>query len=88
VLAQVTEEKPETINQKLNTIPQFPTNQQTVPFPFAPFQMPYQQQLPYAQLQPFMQQIPKTTETGPAAVFAIATGASAGFAWVRRKRKR
>lgn len=56
-------------------------------FPFAPYQMPYQQ-LPYAQLQPFMQQLPQTTESGPAALFAIATGASAGFAWVRKKRKR
>ena len=46
----------------------------------------YAQPLPYAQLQPFLAQAPRTAQSGPAAIAAIGAGAAAGMSWVRRRK--
>ena len=67
---------------------QQPVNRQfTIPFPFQQQYQQMPQMLPYAQLQPLLQQAPQTTQSGPAAVAAIGAGAAAGFSWVRRRKR-
>ena len=87
VLAEKTVERQE---QK-PTAPQPITNYQSpitnIPFPFQQQYQQMPQYLPYAQLQPLLQQVPQTTQSGPAAVAAIGAGAAAGMSWVRRRRK-
>ena len=79
---------PQTHQQQNNfPMPNFQApNAQQIMFPqFQQYQnMPYQ--LPYGQLQPLLQQAPRTAQTGPAAVAAIGAGAAAGMSWVRRRR--
>jgi len=64
----------------------------TITFPGQ--QLPVQPPLSLASLLPLLAQMPQlqaqvpVTQTGPAAVAVIAAGASAGFAWVRRRRKK
>jgi hypothetical protein len=71
---------------------QYPTTNYQLPtqFGFPQYlnfqQLPYQ--LPLAQLQPLMQTQAPIGDTGPAAAVIVASGAAAGFGWIRRKRRR
>ena len=60
---------------------------QNINFPQVPSYQPVPYQLPLANLQPIIQQAPRTAQSGPAAVAAIGAGAASGFAWMRRRRK-
>ena len=56
-------------------------------FPQYPTMQALPRQLPYAQLQPFMQAQGPAGDTGPAAVAVFGAGAAAGWSWMRRRRR-
>ena len=63
-------------------------NAQNIVFPQFPNFQAMPMQLPMAQLQPIMQNVPHTPQSGPAAVAAIGAGAASGIAWVKRRRRK
>lgn len=57
-----------------------------VQFPNQPNTQGIPMQLPFAQLQPFIQGQAPVGDTGPAAVAVIGAGAAAGWSWIRRRK--
>jgi len=73
--------------------PVMPVSPTTIAFPGRPSAQPVAYQLPLAQLVPLTQGAlgqagRPVAETGPAAVIIIASGAGAGLAFVRRRKKK